>query len=1628
MKRWNNQKHVYGKDQSQKVFYKKRRQKQSGFLHWMLSWLVIFALCLGYGVSIVPSHAQETNFSSAKVSQTMETTQQADHDAEGSSPSAGSFAGGERVLTPREVASSCNADHTISFSMSADPYSSLQTSMSRIGEILVSKNVQLHTASQPEDSSFDVSLSALSSWTNVTGLLSNPVDVVMVLDTSGSMIASYNDSGMTRIEAMKDSVNLFINSLEKSNSEIGENSLKSNLGIITYNDDAKVEIPLTSDIQSLRNCVNALSVQGVTYCNLGLQEGEKMIQESQQDGRSKIVIFFTDGMPSNGYGFTRSIANEAVSAASSIRKSGARIYSIGIFPGADPNVDVALVNGQENTNRFMQAVSSNFPEATQYSEDLGPRASNQYYLSAENPADLEAAFDFIFYTMDGGSGYPTETDPNAPESSGYVTLHDEAGDWMQYDDPILSVNGQEYSPVSQSANGNVVFYRFSGQVPTNAPGVMANLSDIKVTITKGQHGIGDILETQIPAALLPLDVYARTSLPEKENMSDSAQVTYAIPISVQTTASLNISMKDALKGIKNDSSLESVNWLNTHAQSSTAQQISMYSFFSNQWESRRAAWASFTPAAENEFYNAEHSDPTALQTALKENNPTETEKNLTILEKESETDGSSYRLYLGNNGRLDLSLDHSVTISKTVLSQNDYPAPDTVFTYEATLTQPDGTPFTGEIDIENTEHQDDQLSFTNGKASFRLSSTQSIRLKNVPLYSSLQIEEIPVPGFTCSVHTIHGSQTEESDSNSSEVLEFIPGTRASIHFVNTYSLSPLTLTPDQSYLRGEKVLTGRNWQNGDSFTFEVRALSPANAPLPQKANAVVQESDASRAFDFGSVTFDRPGQYIYAIYEKEPEESLPGVSNSLSVYAVQITVTDGGNGTMQVGPPQIIQLRNDQGESVQNAVGSAVFTNAYNAQETQYSPSITKQIAAFPNGSDSEQSGVAAPDAFTFSFTLHALDEDAPMPAGTSNGSVQAANAGSLVQFPAISFDSSHIGKTYHYEISEDPIESLNPAVPGMSASNQKILLDVVVTRALVYGTETVVCTPQYFTQDHQPLTPEQAVLTNHYEYSPAIASIQGEKTLQGRDMAANEFSFTLSGANPETIQAIADKSIQISDPVYSGAAESGSPADFSFENIQFLKPGRYFFQIQEDPTHSPAIEQDASLHYVMAEVALDTRTASLQAHITYLNHADYDANALQFENLYAPQFDEQSAVSLTGGKIVLSSTADSGIEDAIFRFLMTDPKGVQSVLYSPQGAFEILKNQTFHKAGTYVYQLEELPAVSGYPQEALQFDSAKYRIEIDVVDNGQGVLTAQQPRIFRNDQPVDQILFENPISPISAIANTLPFGTKELSGKTLEDNEFQFTWSLKTDVADGVYVDGNLWDCPQEVTNAANGDIDFFGKELRFVKPGHYEISLQENAGGDQNIRYDKTLFTWSYDVSLKEGVLAISVVWPQDPTFHNAYTSSTIEPVRVSVSAKKQLKNGTLKEGAFSFELVHDGNVIQTVTNKKDGSIVFDPLAFDQEGTEELILREKAGKDTSIEYDSSQFKVNVKIEKDSSGKLAAAVTYDKEPVFVNMVKSAAPKPALPPNTGNLTFVWFWILLFTAAGSTILYLRKRVQ
>lgn len=164
-------------------------------------------------------------------------------------------------------------------------------------------------------------------------------------------------------------------------------------------------------------------------------------------------------------------------------------------------------------------------------------------------------------------------------------------------------------------------------------------------------------------------------------MSDSAQVTYAIPISVQTTASLNISMKDALKGIKNDSSLESVNWLNTHAQSSTARANQHVQFlFQSMGKPSRSLGFSLPLQRKTSFIMPNILILQRYRPRLKKTIRPKPKKTLRHWKKRAKQTVHPIVCILEiTDGSISLSTI-PVTISKTVLSQDDYPAPDTVFT------------------------------------------------------------------------------------------------------------------------------------------------------------------------------------------------------------------------------------------------------------------------------------------------------------------------------------------------------------------------------------------------------------------------------------------------------------------------------------------------------------------------------------------------------------------------------------------------------------------------------------------------------------------------------------------------------------------------------------------------------------------------------------------------------------------------------------------------------------------------------------------------------------------------------------------------------------------------------------
>lgn len=1522
----------------------------------ILVWMLVAAISLACSFTALPATAEESGASSSAAAE---------------------------QLTPRE-----RAENSPSFSMKADPISELQTSVSRIGEILVSKNVSASQAANPADSYFDVTLSALSSWTNVTGLLSNPLDIVMVLDTSGSMRAQFN-SDMKRIDALKQSVNQFLSSLERSNNKTASEEQKSRVGIITYNNDAQVQISLTSNIPSLRNCVNSLKETGVTYSNLGLQEGLKMIQSSENDGRSKVVIFFTDGMPSDGYGFTRSIADEAVAAADAIRKDGSKVYTVGIFPGADPHADVALKAGEENTNRFMQAVSSNFPNASSYSGDIGERAFSQYYLSAENPDDLEWDFEYIFNTMDGGTGYPTETNPAHPESSGYITLHDETGEWMEFcSDPVLEVNGQSYLPVSSSSTGSMIRYTYQGQVPTNVPGARTDLSCVEVTITKGTGKTGDILEVKLPSILLPLDVYSELYRSQMESRDSDQVIRHALPFSVTISTGLKEGMKQALSGTRTEQSILAA---------SALQPGTVSSFYSNAWKSESHAYAQFNPAANNEFYHGDSADPISLQTVAKTSNVTQTDPQQTRLEKISEGDNSAYRLFLGNNGVLDTELENSVTIYKTVLSAGDYAFPKRSFSFHASLKDASGSPYSESVTAVDETGESRILTFTDGKADFVLSNTQSLTLKNLPLFASLQVEEEAAEGFATTVHT--SSTSVLFSSLVSEELEIRPMSRLQVEFINEYSLQPLTLSPEESGLKAEKILSGRNWADDDVFILGCTALSPENTPLPEKSEVQISGSSSSKTADFGSVQFDHPGIYTYLIYEKEPSENpAPGLSYSGSLYTVTIPVTDAGNGRLQAGSSVITQLRDDRGEAIQQTVSQAVFENSYSAEKTQYAPVVYKRITSVPSSGTREDALLATPGDYQFAFTLKALDEEAPMPDGAENLSITALNEGELVQFAPITFDQSCIGKTFHYEITENPVTS----IAGISGSSEKILLEIAVSRALVDGKETVTVSPRYLNENGKELSSEQVLLTNRYSYTPAAAEIRGSKTLLGRDMKDQEFSFSLSAASEFTSSAIENGDIILpSTKVFAPAAEDGKAGAFSFGELVFEKPGEYYFLVTETEDTAPGIIADSRLHYVHVSVSHDPQSASLNAVVDYHNGEDAGQSSALFENRYLPVFDEKSAVSLSAEKKIDDPYKDQDLDQAEFRFRLTAPDGSERILTSPEGVFSILDNQTFNKAGVYTYQLFEEPEVAGYPQEAIRFDNSVYTIEIEVTDDGKGVLTAQTPIIRKGGERTDAILFTNALTPIAGSASALPGAEKKLSGRPLRENEFEFVWTLSTDVEDGVEVDGSPWKDPQTVSCTENGTVSFFGNSLLFTKPGHYEISLREKSGQEAGMSYDDTVLTWSYTVSVVQGRLNLVVTWPENLTFENTWTSPLANTVSVPLQARKILENGTLQGDDFAFDLMQDGKVLQTKTNDENGLIQFDSLFFHEEGDYEYVLKERKGDLKTVEYDSSELTVHIQVYKDETGTLKAKVTSDKALVFRNRETRKKPATAASLQTG---------------------------
>lgn len=270
------------------------------------------------------------------------------------------------------------------------------------GGLVMSKTV---TKGEGDDQ-FLLTLEAFATGETRTETKDIPMDIVLVLDVSGSMskrINGYGYGSQSKINALKGAVNGFID-------KVAEKSPNSSIAVVKFAGDEKIEtgndtywdgghcnysqtvIGLTAagtGAAALKAKVNALGPDGPTAADYGMNRAKSIIDSVKNNDHQKVVIMFTDGEPNHSNGFSTTVANDAIKASKSIKEAGATVYTIGCFS--------KTYKDTENVPKYMNRVSSNYLDATTMQD--GTKTSSDYYKTVSSAEDLNNIFKTISETV-----------------------------------------------------------------------------------------------------------------------------------------------------------------------------------------------------------------------------------------------------------------------------------------------------------------------------------------------------------------------------------------------------------------------------------------------------------------------------------------------------------------------------------------------------------------------------------------------------------------------------------------------------------------------------------------------------------------------------------------------------------------------------------------------------------------------------------------------------------------------------------------------------------------------------------------------------------------------------------------------------------------------------------------------------------------------------------------------------------------------------------------------------------------------------------------------------------------------------------------------------------------------------
>ena len=315
-----------------------------------------------------------------------------------------------------------------------------------------------------------------------------PLDIVLVLDVSGSMVDPITSTDTTkRITILKDSINQFIEEFAKNNSKQSDEKYQSRISIIkfsgkipdnadkigndTYQENRNTYnytqimsdfFTATNDNKAkLEDVVNSISPAGATRSDFAMELALKQINQSKNDESRKdakrIVFFVTDGQPTTLNNFDDDVANGAINTSKEIKKD-AEVYTFGMFSLTDPSITGHVGSGSwsdaEKFNAYMHGVSSNYSDAQSY-KNLGTRAENSaYYMGAKSSKEATAIFDSVIAKLlsmtYAGADY---TDVDAAIKRANSLNKDNYKDFSKVEDAINAVNRDKDITEQEVVNG-----------------------------------------------------------------------------------------------------------------------------------------------------------------------------------------------------------------------------------------------------------------------------------------------------------------------------------------------------------------------------------------------------------------------------------------------------------------------------------------------------------------------------------------------------------------------------------------------------------------------------------------------------------------------------------------------------------------------------------------------------------------------------------------------------------------------------------------------------------------------------------------------------------------------------------------------------------------------------------------------------------------------------------------------------------------------------------------------------------------------------------------------------------------------------------------------------------------------